>query len=343
MVQDVQLFDEADLIVKMTKDLKSAASTLKKPDVKFLVEEYYRMQEQRIRFAHQMRTMKEFGEPNELLDWMFNQTGSLERMVAGALDAYSKSNIVGDWLRSVPGIGPVLAAGLMAHLTTAPWRCKNVALKGKKNTPCTEEQGPCTDNCGVEDILYAGQWHSFAGLNPNVVWNSKERRPWNTPLKTLCFKIGESFVKVQSHKDDFYGGVFVERKNAEWERNFNGDNVKACEKKLATRLGKSTNAYKWYSGQIDAEWARSVWESGNSFPQTIPKKAIVGEGKGTPMLPPAHIHARARRYTVKLFLYHLHEVMWIVERSTNPPQQTFFAESETRIPVPIFPNSPQWS
>ena len=59
------------------------------------------------------------------------------------------------------------------------------------------------------------------------------------------------------------------------------------------------------------------------------------------MLPPAHIHARARRYVVKLFLFHLHEVMWNVEQGEAPPQQTFFADSENSIAVPtVFPNSP---
>ena len=37
---------EQDLLVKLTRDMKNAASTLKKPEVRFLVEAYYRMQEQ---------------------------------------------------------------------------------------------------------------------------------------------------------------------------------------------------------------------------------------------------------------------------------------------------------
>ncbi len=342
MSEDTILYEEQDLLVKLTRDMKNAASTLKKPEVRFLVEAYYRMQEQRIRFAHQMRTMKEFGEPNTLLDWMFKQSHTLEKQVTGALDAYSTSNSVGEWLRSIPGVGPVITAGLMAHLDIAPWRCNNVALKGKKNLPCTAEKGACTDTCGHEPIRYAGQWHTFAGLNPRIVWEKKTRRPWNTPLKTLCFKLGESFVKVQNHKDDFYGTIFVERKDEEWKNNYEGGNEKAAELALKKKnYGKDTNAYKWYTGQIDSAWAKEVWESGTSFPQTIPKKAIVGEGKGTPMLPPAHIHARARRYTVKLFLYHLHEVMWLAEQGEMPPSQTFFENAENRILVPLFPNSPQ--
>ena len=253
------------------------------------------------------------------------------------------SNTVGQWMRSIPGIGPVIASGFMAHLEIAPWRCHNVALKGKKNLPCTHEKGACTEDCGHEPINYAGQWHTFAGLNPRIKWEKKTRRPWNTALKTLCYKLGESFVKVQNHKDDFYGKIFVERKSQEWERNFNGENAKASELAMKKNIGKSTNAYKWYSGNVSTTWSRSEWESdkkGQKFGgASLPKKGLVEDG--TPMLPPAHIHARARRYVAKLFLFHLHQVMWEVEQGETPPQQTFFADSDSVIDVPtVFPNSP---
>ena len=142
-------------------------------------------------------------------------------------------------MRSIPGISPVIAAGFMAHLDIAPWRCHNVALKGTKNLPCTAEKGACTDNCGHEPINYAGQWHTFAEIESSHSVGKKTRRPWNTALKTLCFKLGESFVKVQNHKDDFYGQT-VGRKSEEWERNFNGENAKAAELALKKNIGKNT-------------------------------------------------------------------------------------------------------
>ena len=123
----------------MTRDLKKSSSSLKKPEVRFLVDAYYRMQEKRIQYASQIRTMKEFGEPHELLTWFFEQAHTLEKQIVGD-DAYSTSNKVGQWMRSIPGIGPVIAAGFMAPPDIAPWRW-NVALKGTKNLPCTAEKG----------------------------------------------------------------------------------------------------------------------------------------------------------------------------------------------------------
>ena len=38
------------------------------------------------------------------------------------------------------------------------------------------------------------------------------------------------------------------------------------------------------------------------------------------MLPPAHVHARAKRYAVKLFLSHYQHVAWRNEFGEDPPK-----------------------
>lgn len=149
--------------------------------------------------------------------------------------------------------------------------------------------------CGIGDVISAGLlahidiekaphvghiW-KFAGIASPAVdkWNKGEKRPWNADLKTLAvFKLGESFVKVQNREADFYGKLFAERKALYTAKNEAGDFADEAARVLENRkIGKATDAYKAYS-----------------------------EGR----LPKAHIHARARRYAVKMFLSHLHEVMY---------------------------------
>jgi hypothetical protein len=112
-----------------------------------------------------------------------------------------------------------------------------------------------------------------------------EKRPYNAKLKTLtAFKMGESFVKVQNNEHDIYGKVFTQRKQQEIERN-EALLFKELAAKNLLKVGKSTEAYKWYK-----------------------------EGK----LPPAHVHARARRYAVKLFLAHYHAVAFYAHYDVMP-------------------------
>ena len=113
-------------------------------------------------------------------------------------------------------------------------------------------------------------------------------RPWNAGLKCLLvFKLGESFVKTQNNAKDVYGHIFAERKAKYKILNSEGAFKADAEKILKEKnIGKATDAYAAYS-----------------------------QG----MLPPAHIHARARRYAVKRFVCDLHSILHFDRYNTLPP------------------------
>ena len=267
----------------MMKALRSAVSetNISDSEARFLVDLYYTMQEDRIRLNNQVKGLERDAkkeernaEPHDALDLMHVQCSLLEDNVKRILGAYVDAHPMSWFFDQTHGVGPVIAAGLLSHIdiTKAPT---------------------------------VGHIWNFAGLNPGIKWEKGQKRPWNTPLKTLCWKIGESFVKVSNSEKDYYGKVYKTRKQAEWAKNLNGDFADQAARKLeTTKIGKTTDAFSWYSGQIDASKAKAALGSGDDL--KVPDLQA-DEGKGTPMLPPAHIHSRARRYAVKLFLSHLHE------------------------------------
>lgn len=252
-------------IRRLERDLRASSVTLGIGEVRFLVDTYYQMQEERKRATNQARALSEIGEPHEVLRWLLAQFETLEKQVKGSLDVYSASDPTGSWARSVMGIGPVIAAGLLAHID-------------------------------IEKARTAGAIWRYAGLDPTVEWKKGERRPWNAQLKTLCWKIGESFVKTSTRDGAFYGQIYSERKELETRRNEAGEfGDQAAAKLEKFKIGKSTDAFKAYS---------------------------------TGMLPPAHIHSRAKRYAVKLFLAHYHEVAWRERFGTAPPLPYSIAQQE---------------
>jgi hypothetical protein len=192
-------------------------------------------------------------EPHEVLLWFAKQAGTMENQLKRALDTYSDADPVGAWMRQVKGIGPVLAAGLLAHIdiTKAPT---------------------------------VGHIWRYAGYDPTVKWEKGQKRPWNASLKTLCWKIGQSFMKLSNDEECYYGKVYRARKEYEINRNERGGNQVLAEAGRA-RVGKNTEAYKHYS---------------------------------TGRLPPGQIDARSRRYAVKLFLSHLHGI-WYEQHFRKPP------------------------
>ena len=245
-----------EAIRKLSKDEKNAAITLGKDEARFLVDAYYNLQDNRIRADSQVRSMSKDGEPHATLQWLADMNRTLEESIKSALDVYSGASAVGRWMRSQKGIGPVIAAGFLAHLD-------------------------------ITKAETAGAFWSFAGLDPRKTWGKGEKRPWNADLKVLCWKLGESFVKVSGYEDAFYGRLYKERKALEIERNERGEFADQAAAKLEKyNIKKTTDAYKAYS-----------------------------QGK----LPPAHIHARATRYAVKLFLSHLHHIMYVDHHGKDPP------------------------
>lgn len=257
---------------KLTKDLKKTAAKFDREQARFLVDRYYQMQENRMRSEAQVRALKD--GPNEVLKWFADKDWVLETQIAAVLQLYAKNNHMGQWAMGVSGIGPIIAAGLLAHID-------------------------------IEKAPTVGHIWRFAGLDPTSKWSKGEKRPWNASLKVICWKIGESFVKLSGvwteedaaagkcapeevgqmkHPEAVYARIYRERKALEAQKNEAGDY---------------------------AEQAKAVVASN-------PKHAQVKIYK-TGKLPPGHLHSRAKRYAAKLFLSHWHGEAYRNHFGKEPP------------------------
>jgi hypothetical protein len=233
---------------------------------------YYELQEHRIAIKAQERSIEQAGRPVAVFTHFGGQIGTLEKQMQSVLDRYSMSNTVGEWSRSILGVGPVIAAGFLAHIdiTKAPT---------------------------------VGHIWRFAGLDPTVKWNKGQKRPWNADLKVLCWKTGDSFVKVSGREDAFYGRIYRERKAYELARDESGGNAETAARTLVEK-------------NIVAKDLRKTLESGH--------------------LPAGQLDLRARRYAVKLFLAHWHEVAYEDYYGVPSPAPYPIAHlgHAHRIPVP---------
>lgn len=270
---------ELEALNKLKRDIKNAGTTLSKEEARYLVDLYYQMQEYRKASDNQVRQLQKEDnkEPHETLAFFANNFRTLERNIKSVLQVYAESKPIGQWMLSICGIGPVISAGLMA-------------------------------NIDITKVQTAGQIQAFAGLDPTREWHKGGKRPYNARLKTLCWKIGQCFIKVQNNEEDVYGKIFAIRKAYEIERNEKGELADQAKAKLERfNIKKTTDAYKWYS-----------------------------QGK----LPPAHINQRASRYAVKIFLSHLFSVWYEMEHKEKPPKPYAIAilNHAHEIPIPNWPN-----
>ena len=268
-----------------------------------------------MRSTDQARSLQEDAEPHDATAFIGLGTRWIEDSIKAVLDRYTATEPsgMGAWAREIVGIGPVISAGLLAHKVFDPrfatvghtwayagldpdliWLGKEGAAKLAGEVLTTKDVTPeqvaelarrarrsmdYLTNNGQKD----GEWNRAALVS------ALAKRPWNARLKSLCcFKLGESFVKFSNHPRDIYGKLYQQRKAQEQARNDAGAFADQAAAKLAKfRIGRDTEAYKWYSA-----------------------------GK----LPPAHIHRRAVRYAVKIFLSHYHAEAYRRHFGEEPPK-----------------------
>lgn len=176
--------------------------------IKKLVLSYYRVQRYRLALESQARALKERGEPVEELVRIAQQLKAVEKAHVGPLKRWCYRCEAGRWLLGVYGIGPVLAAGLLAWIEPAKMRSHH------------------------------SLW-CYAGLAPG-------RKEGNRFYKRICWLAGKSFVRFASRDECYYGKLYLKRKTLEWERNLNGY-YSELARSLAPRF-KKDEARTWYIG-----------------------------------------------------------------------------------------------
>ena len=330
--------DAMNPVLRLNRDIRAGAANLGDDEARFLVDSYYVMQEDRKRSFAQARTLEENKEPNEVIKFFAEQSKTLEKQIAVTLDVYTQNHMMGEWMRSVYGIGPVLSAGLLAHIDISKcptaghiWSFaglveKTAWLGGKKATEIVSALVDGTRSIrGAEELIAIAnkmecspKWLArrifkikngidapYQGHNretpdaeyidailKGVFYTRKEiveavsKRPHNSDLKVICWKIGQSFMKFSNNEQCYYGQIYRQRKAYEQANTNLGKHADAAAKGAA-KVGKDTEAYKHYS-------------AGH--------------------LPPAQIDGRARRYAVKLFLSHLHDEWYRRYFKAEPPK-----------------------
>lgn len=226
-------FDIANLTAK---DIK--AHPIKDDEIRNAIEIYYDMQDIRIRSGNrknalireETKKIKAMAkETNQSIDdfevevplylqYIEDKFKETENTITKFLTYYAKSNPIGNWLLSITGIGPVIAAGLLSYID-------------------------------IKKCETAGSIWQYAGWDGSRKMRRKgEKITWNPKFRILCWKIGESFVKNSSRESDIYGHLYLEKKKWYEEKNESGGfSEKAKEELKYKNYDKNSEAYKCYS------------------------------------------------------------------------------------------------
>lgn len=271
---DYDLFD-FPMFTRLARDVRSMSADMDSNSARLVVDAYYTLQENRIAFSAQARELEKENSPHELVAFMAHNLQIMEKALKYPLERFAASTVAGEWALKQYGIGPVLAAGLAAHINIA--------------------KAPT-----------AGSIWRYAGLDPTQTWEKGQKRPFNAELKTLCWKIGQSFMKFSGKDQCFYGHLYKQDK--------------------ARRIAKNE------AGEY-AEFAKSILEKKNFKANQTRAKLESG------VLSDAQIDAQARRFAVKIFLSHYHAVAYQDHHGEPAPRPYIIAHGGHVHEIAI-PNNP---
>lgn len=226
--------------------------------IRDLVKNYYQMQGNRVRSANQEFALKQSEKDNIIATFFTSQLEIMELNIATFMDDFTTKHPIGIWLRSVYGIGPVLAAGLLSMFDVT-----------KTNT--------------------AGGFWRYIGWEGGPERKERKRGcrvDYNPTARTLVWKAAHSFRMGYKNKKNFYGQLYARKKEFYIEKNEAGGFTENAERELSRK--------KW---------------------SACPTKEAYESGK----LPASHIDAMAMRFSAKIFLSHLFDIMFMYEYGKLPP------------------------
>lgn len=328
----------ADVDARFTQDLQAYAAKLSVEEIRDLVDTYYQLQELRKALDNRLRAVQQGADTNPVLTFFSERLTRLEGQINKALGIAAGAHTAGAWMQQFVGIGSVLSAGFLAHLdvTQAPTASHFISFAGLNPAAkwiSRKEAGELVAEFCAEGVTDESLEKLAAHINrplervkhgakkkerDGTVTGGYERdslqkylakRPWNAKLKTHLWRLGDVLVKFQNHPQaPLWCLVYQQRKALETQRSESGQHAEVAAELLRTKKwGKTTEAFKAYTA-----------------------------GR----LPQGQIHNRATRYAVKLFLAHLHTVMYESHFGKPAPKPYIIAHDErhTRyVPPPAWP------
>jgi hypothetical protein len=345
--------------------LRDIAAGLAAPEARWLVDYYYAVQDYRIQAKGQARAVAQNADEGvvSLAETLGRDMEGIEQEIQKALGAYAKAHRPGRWALSITGIGPVIAAGLLAHID-------------------------------IRRAPTAGAIWSFAGLNPSAKWHGSaaarelvkaaraaEDTDWDA-LVWLCRALGskpshlagvtpvgidearrvyddldgnaEASDRVEFHSDNLlmllddpaqaYRLLYPENE-VSWsdvtrllsKRPWNASLKVLCWKigdSFVKQSGRESDIYgKVYRARKEQEVTRNLsGDFADQASQSLEERTIRDKDLRKTLesgrLPDGRIDLRARRYAVKLFLAHLHHVMHVCEFGVDPPKPYVIAHGD---------------
>src|SRR5262245_6676334 len=351
-------------IRRLNRDLRAAAALLDPAEVRYVIDRFYQTQDDRKRGNNQRRAAEADREPNALIAYLADQQEEFEAVYRSVLLIVARSTVVGRWLLSLTGVGPILAAGVQAHFkfegarsASSYWRLAGYDPSqrwlGKEKADALVREvrqiagsrDPqvllplCAERVALrpEVVLKTVAWQRTTAARNKAPVTIDEAREGLTLVqlaKALAVRPWNAAAKQIAYK---LGDSFVKVSNRDTDAGYGAlyKERKALEWERNLR-GQFAEACSEAKSRALTE-NQAAWYEGRYLAADVALLIATNvptaqwelaehPGEGTPMLPPGRIELRARRVAVKMFLSHLYGVQYEVTHGTPAPHPYIIAK-----------------
>lgn len=234
------------IITKKEKVVELTQKPLDRKQLRYMIDRYYQVQKHRLAIGGQIRAMEESKDDTTALEGFSAQFSGLENDIAKYIGKEVKNHVMWEYLKETKGIGPILAAGLLATLdidntkhASSFWRYAGLDVaedgrgRSRRKEHLTDQE--YTDGEGKTKM--------------------KKGITFNPFLKSICWKIGESFIKVKGEHREIYDNarIYYDKKFKKEEK----ENKRTLYTKGHKFSMAKRKAVKRFLVDFWAEWMRA--------------------------------------------------------------------------------------
>jgi hypothetical protein len=207
----------------MTIKKKEFLEQVQPDEIKLLIQEYYTIQDARIRANNQVRSLE---QPTPVLPHIAETTKKNEALVKKVIAWWASVDPVCAWAQQFLGVGPIIPAGLRAGIDfTKP---------------------------------HASSILQYCGMTPAAMRKRGQKLNYNPDMKRLAWLAAKSFEMMQGRIGDNAGApentyvrLFVESVKQLTTRNENGDFADTAKELLSKSKGATAETKEiWKSGKL---------------------------------------------------------------------------------------------
>lgn len=295
---------------RVPKDIRYSAVDMSKLEAQYLYKDYMSWRKLNQTSTHYRNILGKKGDHSDCINFITADIQRLRKNIVDMLDIWAENYITGRWVKSIPGLGPVVAGGLLSvvdikRAPTSSSLCQFAGFGDKKR--CTIPAGQKLVKASIDEYGHTPTPEHIKYIADALELNY-ERFNALCKIRQKSYSWDRIFwvMRIPPYNPIAHDATLIAIKGLVWNEGCYYNGIYKHNIERITLL----NANGQYKKTAEFELTTK------SYVRDTPAKRAYEAGK----LPDSRIKAMARRAAVKAFLRHYWMVEYRAQTGEMPPE-----------------------